>query len=116
MSDNMISTASSVDLSLVASQAEAASYVKASSGKPAKVESKEVSHATETKAAKAETSSSETSTVNPMGDFTLEFQVDDTTNDVTVYVLDRNSHEVVRTIPPEELNNLNPGDLLQLFV
>lgn len=113
MSDNMISTASSVDLSLVASQAEVASYVKASSSKPVKAEGKELGSATETKA-KTETSL-EAKVSNPMADFSLEFQVDDSTNDVTVFILDRTSHEVVRTIPPEELNNLNPGDLLQLF-
>jgi len=115
MSDNIISTASNVDLAVVASQAEVASYVQASSGKPVKVEGKEASRPTETKATKAETSSPETKVANPLGNFSLEFQVDDTTNDVTVYILDRNSHEVVRTIPPEELNNLNPGDLLSLF-
>jgi uncharacterized FlaG/YvyC family protein len=112
MSDNIISTASSVDLSVVASQAEVASYVQASSGKP-KVEGKEVGQATETKA-KAETGK-QANVSNPMADFSLEFQVDDATNDVTVYVVDRNSHEIIRTIPPEELNNLNPGDLLQMF-
>jgi uncharacterized FlaG/YvyC family protein len=114
MSNNIISTASSVDLSLVASQAEVASYVKASSNeKTNNVEGSEPVHATEAKA-KAETSS-EASAVNPLADFTLEFQVDESSKDVTVYILDRSSHEVVRTIPPEELNHLNPGDLLQLF-
>lgn len=113
MSDNIISTASSVDLSVVASQAEVASYVKVSSSKPAKVEGKEVGQATDTEA-KSETDS-KASVSNPIANFSLEFQVDDTTNDVTIYVVDRASHEVVRTIPPEELNNLNPGDLLQMF-
>jgi uncharacterized FlaG/YvyC family protein len=114
MSDNMISTASSVDLSLAASQAEVASYVKASSSeKTSNIESKEPARTTEAKA-KAETSP-EANVINPLADFTLEFQVDESSKDVTVYILDRTSHEVVRTIPPEELNNLNPGDLLQLF-
>jgi uncharacterized FlaG/YvyC family protein len=114
MSDNMISTASSVDLSLAASQAEVASYVKASSsGKTSNVESKEPVRATEAKG-KAD-ASPEANVVNPLADFTLEFQVDESSKDVTVYILDRASKEVVRTIPPEELNNLNPGDLLQLF-
>ncbi len=114
MSDNMISTASSVDLSLAASQAEVASYVKASSSeKASNVENKEPVRSTEAKG-NTETSA-EGNVVNPLSDFTLEFQVDESSKDVTVYILDRASHEVVRTIPPEELNNLNPGDLLQLF-
>ncbi len=113
MSENILSTASSVDLSLVASQAEMASYVQASSSKPSSVEGKELSRATETKA--NEETSPEMNAINPLADFSLEFQVDESTKDVTVFILDRTSHEVVRTIPPEELNNLNPGDLLQLF-
>lgn len=113
MSDNITSPASSVDLSLAASQAGMASYVQASSGKSFNVEGVESTRASETKSRME--SESEAAVVNPLADFTLEFQVDETTNDVTVYILDRNSHEVVRTIPPEELTNLNPGDLLQLF-
>lgn len=113
MSDNITSPASSVDLSLAASQAGMASYVQASSGRSFNVEGVEPARSSEAKSAKEP--NSEAAVVNPLADFTLEFQVDETTNDVTVYILDRNSREVVRTIPPEKLSNLNPGDLLQLF-
>lgn len=45
----------------------------------------------------------------------LKFTVDKKTNDVTVYVVDRASHTVVRSIPPNEVNNLKAGDLLKLL-
>jgi uncharacterized FlaG/YvyC family protein len=51
----------------------------------------------------------------PLGDVSLKFEVDEHTHDVTILILDRSSHEVVRTIPPEEMSSMDPGDLLQLF-
>ena len=45
----------------------------------------------------------------------LKFTVDKKTNDVTVYVVDRASHVVMRSIPPNEVNNLKAGDLLKLL-
>jgi len=42
----------------------------------------------------------------------LKFQVDRESNEVTVLVLDAKSHEVIRTVPPEELSELTPGDLM----
>jgi uncharacterized FlaG/YvyC family protein len=45
----------------------------------------------------------------------LRFKVDENTNDVTVYVLDRNSRQVVRTIPSDQINKLQAGDLLDLL-
>lgn len=53
--------------------------------------------------------------VNQMSDYHLKFKFDSDTNQVTVYILDRSTKEVVRTIPPEELSNLRAGDLLELF-
>jgi uncharacterized FlaG/YvyC family protein len=50
-----------------------------------------------------------------MSQFSLKFQVDQKTNEVTVLILDRSTHKVVRTIPPEEMKNMDPGKLLQLF-
>lgn len=46
----------------------------------------------------------------------LEFQVDESTNDVTVVVLDKSSHKVIRTIPADELKNLREGDLFELSI
>lgn len=44
----------------------------------------------------------------------LKFRVDKESNDVTVLILDAKSHEVIRTVPPEELSELTPGDLINL--
>jgi uncharacterized FlaG/YvyC family protein len=41
--------------------------------------------------------------------------VDAQTRDVTVLILDRASQKVIRTIPSDEMANLNEGDILELF-
>jgi uncharacterized FlaG/YvyC family protein len=51
----------------------------------------------------------------PFGDVTLRFEIDSQTHDVTILILDKASKKVVRTIPPEEMARLDPGELLQLF-
>lgn len=53
---------------------------------------------------------------NRAKDVSLKFRIDAKTNDVTILVLDRANQKVVRTIPPEELNKLDPGELLEMFV
>jgi uncharacterized FlaG/YvyC family protein len=53
--------------------------------------------------------------MRPLGDVTLRFEIDSQTHDVTILILDRASQKVVRTIPPEEMARLDPGELLQLF-
>lgn len=49
------------------------------------------------------------------GEVFLKFQVNKETNEVTVYVVDRTSRRVLRTIPPEEMSKLQAGDLLELL-
>jgi hypothetical protein len=44
----------------------------------------------------------------------LQFRVDDKTKDVTVFVVDRSSKRVLRSIPASELAKLKAGDLLKL--
>ena len=51
----------------------------------------------------------------PMPNVSLHFKIDAQTHEVTVLVLDKNTREVIRTIPPEELNQLQQGELLELF-
>lgn len=51
----------------------------------------------------------------PLGDVTLRFEIDSQTHDVTILILDKASRQVVRTIPPEEMARMDPGELLQLF-
>lgn len=43
------------------------------------------------------------------------FRVDEQTQARTVIMVNRATKEVVRTIPPEELEKLTPGDLLTLL-
>ena len=50
-----------------------------------------------------------------LADIRLKYMLDAKTNEVTVYVLDRESEEVIRTIPPGELAKLCAGELLELF-
>lgn len=52
--------------------------------------------------------------VNSLKDVELKFVPDVSTNEVTVFVVDRTSKSVLRTIPPEELKKLDSGDLLKI--
>lgn len=52
---------------------------------------------------------------NPQSNFSLKFKIDAKTNDVTILILDRASRRVVRSIPPEEMRSLTPGELLEMF-
>jgi len=45
----------------------------------------------------------------------LQFKIDPATNDITVIVMDRESEQIIRTIPPEELSDLVEGDLLEVL-
>ena len=49
-------------------------------------------------------------------DIHLRFQLGESTSDLTVFVLDRASKKVLRTIPPEELVRMNVGQLIELFI
>lgn len=48
-------------------------------------------------------------------DVVLRFNVDRETHEVTVYIMDRASRQIIRTIPPDELSKLNAGDLIELL-
>jgi hypothetical protein len=48
------------------------------------------------------------------GDVAIRFRVDRQTNNVTVFIVDRVSKRVLRSIPPEEVGKLHAGDLLEL--
>jgi uncharacterized FlaG/YvyC family protein len=50
-----------------------------------------------------------------MADIRLRFQVDPKTNDVTVFLINRETHNVIRTIPPDELKNMPQGKLFEFF-
>lgn len=46
----------------------------------------------------------------------MRFEVEPETKQVTVFIINRQSHEVIRTIPAEELEKMQQGDLLELFI
>ena len=48
-------------------------------------------------------------------DVVLRFNVDHDTHEVTVYIMDRASRQIIRTIPPDELSKLKAGDLIELM-
>lgn len=54
-------------------------------------------------------------TKQPFGDVYLRFQVNKETQEMTIYIIDRASKSVVRTIPPSEANKLSAGDLIELL-
>ena len=49
-----------------------------------------------------------------LADISLHFQVDSKTKELTVFIVDRKSKKVLRSIPADELNKLQAGDLLKL--
>ncbi len=46
----------------------------------------------------------------------IHFRVDDETNAVTIFLVDRKSRKVLRSIPASELQKMQIGDLLKLTV
>ena len=50
-----------------------------------------------------------------MRDTQLRFKVDPNTNELTVFLVDKGSKKVIRTIPPDEMNKLRDGEFLELF-
>lgn len=46
----------------------------------------------------------------------MRFEVEPETKQVTVFIIDKQSQKVIRTIPADELEKMQQGDLLELFV
>jgi uncharacterized FlaG/YvyC family protein len=49
-----------------------------------------------------------------MTDVQLRYKVNPDTKELTVLVIDKSNHKVIRTIPSSELKNFKEGDLLEL--
>jgi uncharacterized FlaG/YvyC family protein len=49
-----------------------------------------------------------------LSNVSIHFQVDDETQQLTVFLVDKASRRVIRSIPASELNKLQAGDLLKL--
>jgi uncharacterized FlaG/YvyC family protein len=71
--------------------------------------------AEEQKKAAAEAQAKKDLPIQNMDKVTIRFAIDDKTKSITVYVIDKVSRRVVRAIPPEDLNKMQAGDLLQLL-
>jgi uncharacterized FlaG/YvyC family protein len=56
----------------------------------------------------------ESDQVKNMSNVSIHFQVDDETGQLTVFLIDKTSRRVIRSIPASELNKLQAGDLLRL--
>jgi uncharacterized FlaG/YvyC family protein len=56
------------------------------------------------------------SRVASLENVSIHFRVDSKTNDVTVFLVDRKSRKVLRSIPADELQKLQIGDLLKLTI
>lgn len=54
--------------------------------------------------------------IGTLANVSIHFRVNDETNDVTVFLVDRQSRKVLRSIPASELQKLQIGDLLKLTV
>jgi hypothetical protein len=46
----------------------------------------------------------------------MRFEIEPETQRVTVFIIDKQSQKVLRTIPPEKLETMQQGDLLELFI
>jgi uncharacterized FlaG/YvyC family protein len=83
---------------------------------PKPVEAKPVENQPKSVAAAVEEAVKEKQTAaSSLQDINLRFRVDQKTQDVTVFLLNQQTREVIRTIPPNELSKLKPGDLVNLF-
>ena len=57
---------------------------------------------------------SETTQVMTASNISVHFRVNDETNELTVFVVDRENKKILRTIPASEFSKLNAGDIVQL--
>lgn len=58
----------------------------------------------------------EVNNADSLANVSIHFRVDDKSNNVTVFLVDRKSKKVLRSIPASELQKLQIGDLLKLTV
>jgi uncharacterized FlaG/YvyC family protein len=53
--------------------------------------------------------------VNNNSNVHLRFRYDEDTKKMTVFIVDRSSRQVIRTIPSDEVSKLSSGDLVELL-
>jgi uncharacterized FlaG/YvyC family protein len=86
----------------------------ASAPEPKPVEVKPVETQPKSAATLVQEAAKEASADSPQ-DINVRFRIDQKTQDVTVFLLNQQTREVIRTIPPGEISKLKPGDLINLF-
>ena len=59
-------------------------------------------------------SKAESTATGSLANVSIHFRVDEDTNDVTVFLVDRKTKKILRSIPASELQKLQVGDLLKL--
>lgn len=59
-------------------------------------------------------SKAESAGAGSLANVSIHFRVDEDTNDVTVFLVDRKTKKILRSIPASELQKLQVGDLLKL--
>lgn len=56
----------------------------------------------------------EVAAANSLANVSIRFQMDEKTNNVTIFLVDRKTRKVLRSIPASELHRMQVGDLLKL--
>jgi len=101
-------------------RAEMASFPQRAQNDHAALAAKEVAGAKDKAAAREKQAAQETAkTATHAGspwNIRMRFEVEPETQQVTVYIINRQSHEVIRTIPADELEKMQQGELLELFI
>lgn len=114
MSENALSNVARVEMDLAPRVLQAETNQNAAASSVKQPAAREESPAQGPAAPKAQEVKTDKS-AKDMSEITLKFKIDEKTNQVTIYLLDRASHKVVRSIPPEEMQKMGPGELLELF-
>jgi len=65
-------------------------------------------------AARQEKIQPEAHTASSLGNVSIHFRMDEKTNEVTIFLVDRSTKKVLRSIPSSELQKLQISDLLNL--
>jgi uncharacterized FlaG/YvyC family protein len=114
-----ISAIQKVGYDLVGKPVETANQENARTAAAAETKATDTAKAAELQAAKAQDVAQQAKSrtdlpLKEMTDVSLKYRVDAETKELTVLVIDKSSHKVIRTIPSEELKKFREGDLLEL--
>lgn len=112
MSDNSINPISTVQLAAVSGALPKPQVKMQQATPPAKAPAADSSN--QDGSQKQMENESEHSSAISFSNVSVHFRINDDTNELTVFVVDRENKKVLRTIPASEFSKLNAGDILQL--